>query len=56
MKSVVMDIVLADAPPKFGMLLFRYWIKLLGGNFHMDISYATIPMFGGEHRSLYKET
>ena len=31
MKSVVMDIVVADVPPKFGMLLSRSWIKRLGG-------------------------
>ena len=30
MKSVVMDIVVADVPPKFGMLLSRSWIKILG--------------------------
>jgi hypothetical protein len=27
MKSVVMDIVVDDIPPKFGMLLLRFWIK-----------------------------
>jgi hypothetical protein len=31
MKSVVMDVVVADVPPKFDMLLSRYWIKNLGG-------------------------
>ena len=31
MKSVVMDIILTDVPPKFGMLLSRSWIKKLGG-------------------------
>jgi hypothetical protein len=31
MKSVVMDIVVVDVPPKFDMLLSRYWIKKLGG-------------------------
>jgi hypothetical protein len=31
MKSVVMDIIVADVPPKFSMLLSRYWIKRLGG-------------------------
>jgi hypothetical protein len=47
MKSVVMDIVVADVSPKFGMLLSRYWIKILGGTLQMDLTYATIPMFGG---------
>jgi hypothetical protein len=31
MKSVFMDIVVADVPPKFVMLLSRSWIKKLGG-------------------------
>jgi ribonuclease HI len=55
MKSLVMDIVVADVPPKFGMLLSRYWIKILGGTLQMDLTYATIPVFGGEHRRLYRE-
>jgi hypothetical protein len=55
MKSVVMDIVVVDVPPKFGILLSRYWIKRLGGTLQMDLSYATIPFFGGEHRRLYGE-
>jgi hypothetical protein len=55
MKSVVMDIVVVDVPPKFGMLLSRSWIKILGGTLQMDLSYATIPVFGGEHRRLYRE-
>jgi hypothetical protein len=55
MKSVVMDIIVADVPPKFGMLLLRYWIKRLGGTLQMDLTYATIPVFGGEHRRIYRE-
>jgi hypothetical protein len=55
MKSVVMDIVVADVPPKFGMLLSRSWIKRLGGTLQMDLTYATIPVFRGEHRRLYRE-
>jgi hypothetical protein len=55
MKSVVMDIVVADVPPKFGMLLSRYWIKQIGGTLQMDLTYATIPMFGDEDRRLYRE-
>jgi hypothetical protein len=31
MKSMVMDIVVADVPPKFDMLLSMSWIKWLGG-------------------------
>jgi ribonuclease HI len=55
MKSVVMDIVVADVPPKFGMILSRSWIKRIGGTLQMDLTYATIPVFGGEHRRLYRE-
>jgi ribonuclease HI len=55
MKSMVMDIVVADVAPKFGMLLSRSWIKRLGGTLQMDLTYATIPVFGGEHRRLYRE-
>jgi len=52
MKSMVMDIVVADVPPKFGMLLSRGWIKRLGGTLQNDLSYATVPIFGGESRRL----
>jgi hypothetical protein len=54
-KSVVMDIIVANVPPKFGMLLSRYWIKKLGATLKMDLSYANIPMFGSEQRKLYRE-
>jgi len=55
MKSMMMDIVVADVPPKFGMLLSRGWIKRLVGTLQNDLSYATIPVFGGESRRLYRE-
>jgi hypothetical protein len=55
MKSVVMDIMVDDVPPNFGMLLSRTWIKILGGTLQMDCTYATIPVFGGEHRRMYIE-
>jgi hypothetical protein len=55
MKSVVMDIVVANVAPKFGMLLSRSWIKRLGGTLQMDLTYATIIFFGGKHRRLYRE-
>ena len=48
LKSVMMDIVVANIPPKFGLLLSRSWIKRLGGTLQMDLTYTTIPMFGGE--------
>jgi hypothetical protein len=55
MKIVVMDIVVVDVPPKFGMLLSRSWIKKLGGTLQMDLTYATIPVFEGKQRRLYRE-
>jgi hypothetical protein len=55
MKSVVMEIVVVDSPPNFGMLLSRTWAKKVGGSLQMDLTYATIRMFGGEHRRLYIE-
>ena len=55
MKSVIMDVVVADIAPKFGMLLSRSWTKKVGGTLKMDLSYATIPVFGGENRRLYRE-
>ena len=56
MKILVMDIVVADIPSIFGMLLSRSWSKKLGGTLQMDMSYATILVFGGEFRRLYRET
>jgi hypothetical protein len=55
MKSVVLDVIVVDIPPKFGILVLRSWAKKVGGTLQMDLSYATIPIFGGEHRRLYKE-
>jgi len=54
-KSILMDIVVADIPPKFGMLLSRSWGKKLGGSLQMDLSYASVPVFGGESKRLYSE-
>ena len=51
----MMDIVVADIPPKFGLLLSQSWRKSLGGTLQMDLTYATIPMFGGETKRLYRE-
>jgi hypothetical protein len=55
MKSVVMDNVVDEIPPKFGMLLSRTWDKKVGGSLQMDLTYATIPVFRGEHRRIYRE-
>lgn len=56
MKTTIMDIVVADIPPKFGCLLSRSWMKRLGGSLQMDLSYATIPVFGGGSKRLYRES
>jgi hypothetical protein len=56
MKSLVMDIMVADVPPNFGMLLSISWIKILGGTLQMDLTYSTILVFGGDHRRLYRES
>ena len=49
-----MDMLAADIPPKFGMLLSGSWSSKLKGTLQMDMSYATIPLFGG-HKILYRE-
>jgi hypothetical protein len=53
-KNLVMDVVVADIPPKFGMLLSRSWAVKLKGTLQMDMLYATILVFGQE-RWLYRE-
>jgi len=54
-KSIVLDIVFTDIPPKFGMLLSRSCCANFGGTLQMDMSYATIPVHGGEQLRLYRE-
>ena len=54
-KSVVLDIVVTYIPPKFGMLLSGSLCAKLGGSLQMDMSFSTIPIYGGEHLRLYKE-
>jgi len=55
-KSVLMDIVVADVPVNYRMLLSRSWENKLGGFLQMDMMYATILVFGGETRKIYRET
>ena len=45
-KTLVMDLVVADIPLKFGMLLSRSWADKIKVTIQMDISYATILVFG----------
>jgi hypothetical protein len=53
-KNMAMDMVVADIPPKFGMLLSRSWVAKLKGTLQMDMSYDTIPIFGQDRR-LYRK-
>jgi hypothetical protein len=55
-KSVLMDVVIVDIPPKYGLLLSRSWGAKLGGSLQLDMTYATIPVFGGKLTRLYRET
>jgi len=55
-KSILMDVVIADIPPKYGMLLSRSWGSNLGGSLQLDMMYATIPVFSGQFTRLYRET
>ena len=50
-----MDVVVVNVPPKFGMLLSRSWEAKLQGTLQMDLSYATIPVFGTLSH-LYRES
>jgi hypothetical protein len=45
-KSMVMDVVVLDIPPKYGMFLSRSWGDKLKGTLQLDMSYATVPVFG----------
>ena len=54
-KGLVMDIIVADITPKYGMILSRSWEAKIQGNLQLDMSYATIPVFN-ETRILYWES
>ena len=54
-KTLLLDVVVADIPPKFGKLLSRSWATKLKHTLQMDMSYATIRVFG-EPKRLYIET
>jgi len=45
-KTILMDIVVVDIPPKYGMLLSRSWGAKLQGSLQLDKSDATISVFG----------
>jgi hypothetical protein len=52
---MVMDIVVVDIPPNYGMFLSRSWGSKLQGTLQLEMSYTTIPLFV-QQRRLYKET
>ena len=54
-KRILMDIVVVDIPPKYGMLLSRSWGAKLQGSLQLDMSYATISVFG-QPKKMYRET
>lgn len=54
-KTILMEVVVANIPPKYGMLLSRSWGAKLQGSLQLDLSYATISVFGQPKR-LYRET
>ena len=54
-KSIVMDIVVVDIPPQYGMLLSFSWGAKLQGSLQLDMSYTTISVFG-QPKKLYRET
>lgn len=45
-KTILMDVVVADIPPKYGILLSRSWGAKFQGSLQLDMSYATISVFG----------
>ena len=52
-KGLVMDIVVASIPPKYGMLLSISWGEKIQGSLQIDMSYATMPVFI-QTRRLYR--
>ena len=50
-----MDIVVGDIPPKNAMLLSRSWGEKLQVSLQLDMSYATISVFGQPKKSLQRD-
>jgi hypothetical protein len=55
-KNILMDVVVVDVPAKYKILLSRSWGTKLGVSLQLYMSYATIPIFGGQFTRLYRET
>lgn len=54
-KSVVMDTVVVDIPASFIFILSKSWGSNIGDSIKLDLTYATIHIFGGEERWVYRE-
>jgi len=54
-KTILMDVMVADIPPKYGMPLSRSWGARLQGSLQLDMSYATISV-SRQPKRLYRET
>jgi hypothetical protein len=46
-RVIHMDIVVADVPDMWGMLLSRKFVAMLGGTLEMDLTYINVPMNDG---------
>jgi hypothetical protein len=46
-KRILMDVVVVDISPKYGILLSRSWGAKLGGSLQLEMTYSMIPVFGG---------
>lgn len=55
LKNVLMDVVVADIPPRYGMFLCSSWGEKIKGTLQLGFSYAIIPVFG-QIRKLHWET
>ena len=54
--STMMDVVVIDLPPAYGMILSRKWAAGLGGNLMMDLSYLCVPNSDGALIRINRET
>ena len=55
-KSILMDVVIVEIPPKYVSLLSRSWGAKLGGSLQLDMMFSAIPLFGGQYTRFYRET
>ena len=53
--NTMMDVVVINLPPVYGMLLSRKWVAGLGGYLMIDLSYACIPNSDGNLIRIHRE-